>query len=352
MQPFDTDKKITAQLLPLAQLITTLHFEKHPSLEEKYGATGRQKCTEDAQYHLSYLEQAVKSESKTIFTNYLTWVQSMLQSRNIPMQDLMDNLDCMDIACSRLLSVADYGVVTGYIREGIQILSNGAPKPASCLHDDNPLLAEAKQYMGMLLDGRRKEAQALIAALVKNGHSVADVYEYIFQATQHEVGLLWQTNQITVAHEHYCTAATQLIMATLYPYIFDAVRKGRTLVACTISGDLHELGIRMVSDLFEMDGWDTYYLGANMPHANILSAIKDQGADVLAISVTMPFHVSRTESLIRKIRQENEMQSMRIIVGGYPFILVPDLWSRIGADGSAATAKEAIQLANHLISDK
>jgi len=349
MEDITTDKKLTTQILPLAQLITNLHFQHHPNLEEKYGSTGRQKCTEDAEYHLSYLAQAVRSESKTIFTNYLEWAQVMLQSRNIPTQDLLDNLAYMDIACSQLLTGEDYRVVADYIRAGIHTLNKGNHKPASCFTHGNPLLQEAKQYMELLMGGRRKEAQALIVDLVKKGIKVADIYEYIFQVVQYEIGILWQTNQITVAHEHFCTAATQTIMATLYPYIFDLAKKGKTMVACTISGDLHELGIRMVSDLFEIDGWDTYYMGASMPDAGIITAVKEQQADLLAISVTMPFHTARAEGLIRKIREDSELKNIKIIVGGYPFSMVPDLWSRIGADGSATTAKEAIQLANSLV---
>lgn len=352
METITADKQITMQLLPLAQLITSLHFEKQPFLETRYGHAGRQKCTEDAQYHLSYLAQAIAAESPTIFSNYLEWALVMLQSRNIPREDLVDNLAFTDIACNRLLPDEHYSVVTDYIRAGILTLNSDPPKPATCLTNENPLLPEATQYMALLLEGRRKEAQALILGLAENGNAVADIYEHIFQATQYELGILWQTNQITVAHEHFCTAATQSIMASLYPYIFDSVKNGNTMVACTVSGDLHELGIRMVSDLFEIAGWNTYYMGASMPDSSIISAIKEQRADVLAISVTMPFHASGAESLIRKIREDSETQNIKIMVGGYPFKVVPDLWSRIGADGAAHTAKKAIQLANSLVSGK
>ena len=63
-----------------------------------------------------------------------------------------------------------------------------------------------------------------------------------------------------MAQEHYCTAATQLIMSQLYPYIFTTGKNGRVLVGTCVSGDLHEIGVRMVSDFFEMEGWDTFYL--------------------------------------------------------------------------------------------
>ena len=35
-------------------------------------------------------------------------------------------------------------------------------------------------------------------------------------------------------------------------------------------------------------------------------------------------------------------------VGGYPFVVAPELWRQIGADGSAGDAQAAIALANQL----
>ncbi|MDZ7776615.1 MAG: hypothetical protein U5L09_13885 [Bacteroidales bacterium] len=54
-------------------------------------------------------------------------------------------------------------------------------------------------------------------------------------------------------------------MSQLYPYIFNSQRVGKSMVAATVGGELHEMGIRMVADFFEMEGWDTWYLGANAP---------------------------------------------------------------------------------------
>jgi len=189
----------------------------------------------------------------------------------------------------------------------------------------------------------------LITGLVNNGEPIASVYDNIFKVTQQEIGLLWQNNMITVAHEHYCTAATQSIMSTLYPYIFTSEKKERKMVACSVSGDLHEIGIRMLSDLFEIDGWDTYYMGANMPEANIISALVEQNPQLLAISATMPFHITKVQSLIKTIRNNSSFDNIKIIVGGYPFTLAQDLWRKVGADAFAPDAKEAIKLANNMI---
>jgi methanogenic corrinoid protein MtbC1 len=121
------------------------------------------------------------------------------------------------------------------------------------------------------------------------------------------------------------------------------------MVAMCVGGELHEIGVRMVADFFEMEGWDTYYLGANTPATTILQAIKDRSADILAISATMTFHVGQVEQLIDTLRASDIGRNTQIMVGGYPFNLSPGLWRHVGADGFAANAQDAIQQANELL---
>nr|WP_243687075.1 B12-binding domain-containing protein [Methanobacterium formicicum] len=83
----------------------------------------------------------------------------------------------------------------------------------------------AKNYMDALLNLRRNEASDMIMKAVEEGTSIKDIYMNVFEASQHEIGRLWQTNQITVAQEHFCTAATQRVMSQLYPHIFSTQKK-------------------------------------------------------------------------------------------------------------------------------
>jgi MerR family transcriptional regulator, light-induced transcriptional regulator len=179
---------------------------------------------------------------------------------------------------------------------------------------------------------------------------VRDIYLHVFQRTQYEIGRLWQVNQISVAQEHYCTAATQLIMSQLYPYVFGGEKTHGTLVAACVAGELHEIGARMVCDFFEMDGWNTYYLGANVPTPDVVEALIERQAAVLAISATITYHVRAVEALIIAVRGAPECDSVKILVGGYPFKVAPELWRDIGADGSAPDAQAAVILAKRFAS--
>lgn len=216
---------------------------------------------------------------------------------------------------------------------------------------DGPHRELAENYLALLLRGERHVAARLVLDSVDGGVDPKDIYLHVFQRTQREVGRLWQMNKISVAHEHYCTASTQFIMAQLYPRIFRTKRVGRTIVATSVSGELHELGVRMVSDFFEMEGWDTYYLGANTPAASVAQAMVERKAQVLGISATMASHLRAVEDLITLARKTAGAGDTKIIVGGYVFDLEPGLWRQVGADFYAADAQRAVYLMNQLYAE-
>jgi methanogenic corrinoid protein MtbC1 len=97
-----------------------------------------------------------------------------------------------------------------------------------------------------------------------------------------------------------------------------------------------------------MEGWDTYYLGANTPAESIIISVLEHGADVLAISATLTAHLGAVADLIALIRSHEPAMSVKIMVGGYPFNHSADLWRGMGADGCASDAQEAIRVAKGL----
>lgn len=333
----------------LAQVITDLHFKRRQDLEQQLGNKSEKKYHDDVIDHINYLEQAVRVNSSALFSDHLDWSRTMLKERGIPENELINTIRYLKKAIRLELPDDMAQSLAEFVDTGLESLQNHPSGDKTFLKSGEPLAEEAKNYLELLLGGKRKEAASLIKELVDDGQTIKDIYEHIFQKTQYEVGALWQKNKISVAHEHYCTAATQLIMSSLYPRIFSMEKKGKKFMACSVADELHEMGIRMVSDFFEMDGWDTHYLGANVPDEDVVQLLIEEKPDILGISVTIPLHIHKAAMLIEKVRGNHQTATIKIMVGGYPFSIVPDLWKKIGADASSNSAKEAIEIANKLI---
>lgn len=220
------------------------------------------------------------------------------------------------------------------------------PEPADTCHQPLSDCSEiAAAYLDALLEADRSGAHEIITKALQRGLAIRDLYLDVFQPVQHEVGRLWLNNRVSIAEEHFCTAATQTIMSELYPQIITSRRIGKTLVAACVGSELHEIGIRMVADFFEMEGWDTYYIGAGIKVEQIVSAILLRKPDMLALSVTMTCHVAKMREIISAIRSTYLVNTPQIMVGGRPFNLSPELWRSVGADIWAADAEQAVLMA-------
>ncbi|MBN1813719.1 MAG: cobalamin-dependent protein, partial [Anaerolineae bacterium] len=324
----------------LAEAIVARQYELQPEVWRPYGDPGRSKSIRDAGYHLIYLAEALDADDSNMFTSYLAWAKVLFAGLKFPESVLPATIECTRQVLVEQLPQEVHAPALQVLETGLQSLAKAPSSLPSYLAGNTPLDQLARAYLDSLLVGDRQEASRMILEAVERGSAVKDVYLQVFQRTQREIGRLWQTNQISVAQEHFCTAATQLVMSQLYPYIFTGERRARRLVATCVGGELHEIGARMVADFFEMEGWDTYFLGANTPTESILHMVKEHRANILAVSATMTFHVERVRELIAAARQK-ELKA-RILVGGYPFNIAPGLWRNVGADGYAPDAQEAI----------
>jgi MerR family transcriptional regulator, light-induced transcriptional regulator len=176
-----------------------------------------------------------------------------------------------------------------------------------------------------------------------------DVYLHVFEPVLRETGRRWQVNRISVAEEHYITAATQLAMSQLSPHIFRTPRIGRTVLATCVGGELHEVGLHMVADLFELAGWDSHYLGADAPSQAVAEFASVRGVDLVAVSATLPSHRDEVTRMVAVLRAATDAP---ILVGGRLFQLRPGLWRTIGADATASSAAEAVAVGSRLVDER
>lgn len=332
-----------------ARRIVDEQWARNPEFQARYGEIGHAKCVQDVQYSLAYLSQAIASASPPLFASYINWVKVLFEGLKIPPRELAESLEITSVLLQQRFPGEDAAIVNDFIETGLKHLTSAPEVIPSFFEENQPLSALARQYLDTILQGERSTASHLILNAVAQGVSVKDVYLHVFQPSQYEIGRLWQTNQISVAQEHYCTAVTQLIMSQLYSNIFNTPKNGRRLVATCVGDELHEIGLRMVTDFFEMEGWDTYYLGSNMPVSSIVRTLIERKADVLAISATMTFHIKLVADLISQVRAADTDRRVVILAGGYPFNIEAELWRQVGADGYAANAEQALSTADALM---
>lgn len=333
---------IRTRIDELATAIADRHFAAFPQTFARYGDIGRIRCLEDARFHLRYLATALDAHSEEMFLDYVAWTKIVLARRNVPHEDLAENLRIMAITLNDILGAPNSIEAVQTLNVAIERIPSMAGDVPSFLDPRAPFWTVASSYLAALLRGNRREALDVITRALEEGAKLRDIYRKVIEPAQQEIGRLWQLNQISVAQEHYCTAATQQIMTQLYSHVFGGEKKEKRAVSMCVGGELHEVGLRIVTDLLELDGWQTWYLGANTPPAAAAQLCVEQRADALLISATLPPHLPEVAEVIRQVRARPQLEEMKILVGGRAFRNAPELWRTIGADAYAADADECL----------
>jgi methanogenic corrinoid protein MtbC1 len=202
-------------------------------------------------------------------------------------------------------------------------------------------------YLKAVIGGLGRQADAVLTRAFDQKLTVNEVYLDIFQPTGYKIGELWQTNQVSVAQEHLVTAIIERQMGDLHSLFRPKAAREKVLVIGAVDKENHRVGVRMVADFFEQDGWTVYYLGAAVPTRTFLSMAREMRADLVGLSSEMVFNLPAIIDFVRQAESFG-LGGVPIMVGGMPFIQQPELYTKMGVHFSGVDAREAVIKANQL----
>jgi methanogenic corrinoid protein MtbC1 len=339
MTAAETSAEIRARIDSLADEVVTRHFERRPDLAKRYGEVGRIRCREDARFHLSYLAAALEVDTGAIFVDYVAWAKTVLVSRNVSALDLAESLAVLGDVLVASMTPALAAPAMRMIDAACAQLPEMPVTVPSFIDPASASGALGKRYLETLLTMDSHAASRVIADALNEGFDFRTIGVDVLEPVQHEVGRLWQLNQISVAVEHFCSSVTQQLLAqTATLRRANPEPKRKRVIAMCAPGELHEIGLRAITEVLSLDGWETLYLGANTPAMAAVQLCSDRKADVLLVSATLPPHIAGVAQVVRLLRAEPRLSGTRVYVGGRAFSRHPDLWRFTGADGWQPTA--------------
>jgi len=335
--------------MQLAQAIFDRQLDQDSRLGREYDDYRRRMMLQDINYNLEHLATAVKHQAPNILIDYTRWLLQLLAWRMVDLgpERVREQMDHHFQIMQEVLEEQGFApgreLAREYLEQALEIIRITSLTPSEGKgFAAGPLGNYRARYLDSLIKADKKRAQEIIEEALANGVSLEDIYMEIFQKVLVRVGELWHRDQMTVAQEHYATALTQNIMGQLYPRIFARPRINRSVVACCIGSELHEMSVRMVVDFLEMGGWDSIYLGAGVPPASLLQSIREHEPDLVVLSVTMPVYLDLCRQAVEEIKELQDIEPPRVAVGGRALNLAPHLPAEWGADVSTNNARELL----------
>jgi len=193
----------------------------------------------------------------------------------------------------------------------------------------------------------KRKVEGLITAALKEGTPAESVINDGLIAGMDVVGARFKKNEIYIPEVLLAARAMKMGMDILKPEIIKAGIKpiGKCLIG-TVQGDLHDIGKNLVAMMLKGAGFEVVDLGVDIGPDKFVEQAKTQGVQVVGMSTLLTTTMPAIEKTLKAIKDAGV--SVKIVIGGAP--VTQDYADKIGADGYAADAASAVDLAKSLLS--
>ena len=199
-----------------------------------------------------------------------------------------------------------------------------------------------------IMDGDMETAQEKVQEALDTNIGPGRILNEGMIAAMAEVGQLFEDGEYFVPEMLIAARAMQGGMLILKPYLGEGdVQSPGKVVIGTVKGDLHDIGKNLVAMMLEGAAFEIVDLGTDVSADKFVAAVKESGANVVAMSALLTTTMPNMVNTIAALKEAGLRDKVKVMVGGAP--LTQDYAEKIGADGYAADANQAVASAKALL---
>jgi corrinoid protein of di/trimethylamine methyltransferase len=177
-----------------------------------------------------------------------------------------------------------------------------------------------------------------------------DAYEAIDKGLAHgmeRAGKLFDEEEYFVPELLICSDAMNAGINVLKPHLKnEETRRKHRAVIGVIEGDTHDIGKNLVRIMLESAGFDIVDLGRDVPPMAFVEKAIETNAELILLSSLMTTTMDGMAQVIKILNDKKIRSRFKVAVGGGP--VSQAFADRIGADGYAGNAAEAVRLCKGL----
>lgn len=177
--------------------------------------------------------------------------------------------------------------------------------------------ADPGEFLAQALAAVQKlDAVALEEQLTRASIALSQrrLLEEVVQPLMERIGQLWHEGTLRVADEHMASAVVHSFIGNIRAN-FQVSAAAPHVVATTPTGQLHEIGALLASVVATAEGWNSTFLGPNLPTEEIAGAAVQKAAKAVLLSITYPGDDPRLGGELLKLRRLLG-GDMALLVGG------------------------------------
>ena len=207
-------------------------------------------------------------------------------------------------------------------------------------------MADLKALADAVIKGDQGTAVEITKSALEEGTAAKNVLEEGLIAGMDVVGARFKNNEIYIPEVLIAARAMKMAMEFLEPELIKAGVKpvGKFLVA-TVQGDLHDIGKNLVAMMLKGAGFEVIDLGVDVSPEKFVEQVKAKGVHLVGMSALLTTTMPGMEKTIKALKEAGV--SAKIMIGGAP--VTQGYADKIGADGYAADAASAVDIAKALV---
>ena len=186
--------------------------------------------------------------------------------------------------------------------------------------------------------------------LIDSGADPKAILEEGMAVAMFDLGEMWKRGEVflpeVVASAEVFKRCNAIVEPALLEQRDEDAEANVLVLLATVKGDLHDLGKNMVGAMLRTSGFDVQDLGKDVSADRIIEAINELGPQIVGLSALLTTTVPYQETVIKRLVKEGLREKVKVMVGGAP--VTPEWADKIGADGYAHNAPEAVEIARKL----
>jgi len=207
-------------------------------------------------------------------------------------------------------------------------------------------MTDLKALADAVIKGDQSAAVEITKSALTEDTAAKSILEEGLIAGMDVVGDRFKKNEVYIPEVLIAARAMKMAMEVLEPELVKAGVQpvGKFLIG-TVQGDLHDIGKNLVAMMLKGAGFEVVDLGVDIGPEKFIEKARATGIQLIGMSALLTTTMPGMEKTIKALKDAGV--SAKIMIGGAP--VTQGYADKIGADGYAADAASAVDLAKSLV---
>jgi methanogenic corrinoid protein MtbC1 len=202
----------------------------------------------------------------------------------------------------------------------------------------------AKDLVSILADLKEKEALKIVEDRLSAEEDPLKILDDARRAVE-IVGKRFSDGEYFIPDLVYAGEILKAIGEKVKPKFakeIEVKRLGKVIIG-TVAGDIHDIGKDMVVFMLDVNGFEVFDLGVDVPTQKFVDAIKGTGSKVVGLSGFLTLAFQSMKDTVEAIKKAGLRSEVKIMIGGGQIDDQVKVFA--GADAYGKDAMEAVKLA-------